>query len=109
MATTTVILDDIDGSVGATRPRFTFNERSWEIDLSKENQRKLWEALEPFVKRARQVEDVRGGAKKAPKPLDYDQEAVRQWARANGHQVGDRGRIPSEIVNAYREHAMSGS
>jgi DNA polymerase-3 subunit epsilon len=28
--------------------------------------------------------------------------AVRAWARANGHEVGDRGRLPVEITDAYR-------
>jgi hypothetical protein len=27
--------------------------------------------------------------------------AVRAWAQANGHTVGDRGRIPASIVAAY--------
>jgi hypothetical protein len=27
--------------------------------------------------------------------------AVRAWAQANGHNVGDRGRIPASIVSAY--------
>lgn len=27
---------------------------------------------------------------------------IRRWARANGHTVSDRGRIPAEIVEAYR-------
>lgn len=26
---------------------------------------------------------------------------VRAWARANGHQVSDRGRIPAQVVAAY--------
>jgi hypothetical protein len=26
---------------------------------------------------------------------------VRAWARANGHQVSDRGRIPAGVVAAY--------
>jgi hypothetical protein len=28
--------------------------------------------------------------------------AVREWARTNGHQVSSRGRIPAELVDAYR-------
>lgn len=28
--------------------------------------------------------------------------AVREWARANGYTVGDRGRIPAPILEAYR-------
>jgi len=28
--------------------------------------------------------------------------AVRTWARANGHEVGERGRLPAELTEAYR-------
>ncbi|WP_367726170.1 Lsr2 family DNA-binding protein [Microbacterium sp. LMI1-1-1.1] len=31
---------------------------------------------------------------------DIDLGAVREWARANGHTVSDRGRLPSTIVEA---------
>jgi hypothetical protein len=35
---------------------------------------------------------------KAP---DVDPKAVREWARKNGHEVGERGRIHSSIVEEY--------
>ncbi len=28
-------------------------------------------------------------------------QAIRVWARKNGYEVSDRGRIPSEVVEAY--------
>jgi Lsr2 len=28
--------------------------------------------------------------------------AIREWARSNGHQVSDRGRVAAELVEAYR-------
>jgi DNA polymerase-3 subunit epsilon len=35
--------------------------------------------------------------------------AVRAWARANGGEVGERGRLPAELVEAYRRaHAPTG-
>jgi len=30
-----------------------------------------------------------------------DTAAVREWARANGYAVGERGRIPASVVDAY--------
>jgi hypothetical protein len=30
-----------------------------------------------------------------------DTAAVRSWARDNGYQVSDRGRISSQIIDAY--------
>jgi hypothetical protein len=28
--------------------------------------------------------------------------AIREWARQNGHQLSDRGRIPKSVLVAYR-------
>jgi hypothetical protein len=41
------------------------------------------------------------GAAAATTP-DIDRAAVRTWARSNGFDVGDRGRIPADVVDAYR-------
>jgi hypothetical protein len=30
-----------------------------------------------------------------------DTAAVREWARSEGYEIGDRGRIPAPIVDAY--------
>ena len=34
-----------------------------------------------------------------------DTAAVREWARANGHTVSDRGRIPGDILEAFAARA----
>ena len=45
-------------------------------------------------------------ANKSPRqPARRDKEqlgAIREWARANGHQVSDRGRIPGEVEAAFQ-------
>jgi hypothetical protein len=45
----------------------------------------------------------RGAAKAAAKPKSdpAQLQAIREWARENGHEVADRGRIASEIREAY--------
>jgi DNA polymerase-3 subunit epsilon len=35
--------------------------------------------------------------------------AVRAWARANGYEVGERGRLPAEVTEAYRHAQNSAS
>lgn len=39
-----------------------------------------------------------GALPDAPKPAE-----LREWARANGYEVGDRGRISLEIRKAFQE------
>lgn len=36
------------------------------------------------------------------KRVEVTASAVREWARSNGHQVSDRGRVAAEFVEAYR-------
>ena len=33
--------------------------------------------------------------------------AIREWAKANGHDVSDRGRIPSAVVAAYASRGQA--
>ena len=35
--------------------------------------------------------------------VSTEPKAIRAWARLNGHEVGDRGRISSEVRNSYLE------
>ena len=38
-----------------------------------------------------------------PQPLDREQTAaIRAWARQNGYQVSDRGRISKTVVDAFQ-------
>jgi hypothetical protein len=40
-------------------------------------------------------------ASAASRPAREDLGAVREWARENGFEVSDRGRIPGEVRDAY--------
>jgi hypothetical protein len=45
--------------------------------------------------------ETKGGAASKVSTGDTDAKAVREWARANGHNVADRGRIHADILKAY--------
>jgi|SRR5690242_12599664 hypothetical protein len=99
-----VLEDDLDGSEADETVSFALDGTTYEIDLSAANAAKLRDALAPYVGHARRASGRRaparstssrsGGAKR-------DLADVREWARANGHQVSDRGRISAEIQAAY--------
>ena len=40
-------------------------------------------------------------ARAASAPRGESQAEIREWARAQGYAVGDRGRIPVEVRSAY--------
>lgn len=104
-----LITDDLDGSEGAETVRFGLDGKMYEIDLSEENAAKLREAVTPFAEKARKVTAKQGELFKAPKAKktstgkgpDPEIPLIRKWAQENGHKVGDKGRIPIEIKNAY--------
>lgn len=102
------LTDDLDGSVieegEGKQITFSVEGRAYEIDLSDTNADKFYKALTPFVDAARSVKGgaaSRGGQTARPKN-DLDLGAIREWARANGHAVSDRGRVPATVIDAYK-------
>jgi hypothetical protein len=100
MAQHIVTVDDFDGSSDASTITFAVGRDSYEIDLSKENQEKLNDALAPFIAKARKV-GKSAPVKRTRNENADDTRAIREWATANGHSVSPRGRIPQSVVDAY--------
>lgn len=99
MARRTVVVDDIDGSETAREVTFSLDGETWRIDLSEQNRQRLRAALGEFIESAVKVSGAR--ATRTSSSPDVDLADVRAWARANGYQVSDRGRIPKQIMDAY--------
>lgn len=105
--TTVTLIDDLDGSPADEQVEFAVDGRSYEIDLSAANSAKLRDALAPFVSAARRVGGGRrggGAASSAPARPAADREqnqAIREWAQAQGMKISERGRIPSNVLEAY--------
>jgi hypothetical protein len=108
--TTVRFVDDLDGSEALGTFDFSLDGRHYQIDLSDENAAKLRDALAPYVGAARKAGGRgRGRAARqsvvAEKPARSSREettAIRRWARENGHQVSERGRIPKSVLEAYQ-------
>jgi hypothetical protein len=106
MAKTTIVQvsDDLDGSANASEVSFAFEGTEYTIDLSSKNRKNLEKALQPYIEAGAKVSG-RGArsstrAKRSGKS-SLDLAAVREWARANGHEVSDRGRLPKAVLDAY--------
>jgi len=99
----TTIIDDIDGSSEASTITFGLDGVAYSIDLGPKNEKKLRDALAPFVSHATRQ---RGGAvtRGATKRNDreFDIAALRAWAAREGIAVPQRGRIPGAVVDQYR-------
>lgn len=105
--TTVTVTDDLNGKEGASTVLFGLDGKNFTIDLTPENEASLRKALAKFVKAATEVvpEPVRAPRTRrtsAPRGRgNTDTAAIRAWAQANGIAVGTRGRIDSEVVEAY--------
>lgn len=97
------IIDDLDGSrieshAGGTFP-FALEGVNYEIDLTNVHADELRQAMAPFIAKARRV----GGGRRTSRTATSGNAAeIRAWAKANGHDVPERGRIPASIAEAYR-------
>ena len=108
--TVTHYIDDLDGTeLGpeAEHVTFAFEGSDFMIDLGPENAQAFREGMAPYVEAARKVGSSRARSgrassrRSASKSSGVDTKAVREWARTQGLEVSDRGRIPAEIMDAY--------
>jgi hypothetical protein len=99
-----VLEDDLDGSEATETVSFALDGTSYEIDLNEENAAKLRDALAVYVGHGRKVS---GGGRRGRKPAagnnggGVSAKEIREWARSNGYDVPERGRIPAEVRSAY--------
>lgn len=100
-----VLTDDLDGGRADETVQFALDGVTYEIDLSEANAEALREALTRYVDAARRTggRSVRrsAGTRSRPVAERVDLSDVRAWARENGFQVSDRGRVSSQVRAAY--------
>jgi hypothetical protein len=112
------LVDDLDASEADETVEFGLDGATYEIDLSEANAAALRDTLADYVAHARRS----GGRRRTSAPstssgsrrgsgggggraaVDREQnQAIREWARKQGMTVSERGRIPSEVSEAYHK------
>jgi hypothetical protein len=88
---------------------FTFQGRAYEIDLSKRNAADFEKKMARYMENGRKV-STPGRTHRAPKGdgrrVKHDKEyvhTVRTWAKENGFEVSDRGRVPLSVYEAFEK------
>ncbi len=97
-----VAVDDLDGHTGHDVGPVSFGlDGVWfEIRLGAANAARLRAVLDRFVRVARRVP---GGPPMPVRSVDADPaQTVRQWARAHGYRISDRGRLSAIVLEAYQ-------
>lgn len=99
-----LLVDDLDGGEAAETVEFALDGTSYEIDLSEKNATALRSALAVYVAESRKVASGRRGAAKTKQRGSATGPAaseVREWARSNGWDVPERGRVSADVRKAY--------
>jgi hypothetical protein len=94
--------DEIPAGEGET-VFFALDGTSYEIDLTAKEADELRAALKNYIalgRRAspsRPASGPRTGSGRTPEELAH----IRTWAKENGHEVSERGRIKKDILDAF--------
>lgn len=105
---TVTLVDDFDNKSAADETvGFSLDGVNYEIDLASKNAEKLRGDMKSWVAAGRRV----GGRRRSRsaradgvrKAIDRTQSAaIREWGRRNGYRVPGRGRIPADLLEAFR-------
>jgi Lsr2 len=101
----TLFIDDIDGSEAEGTVRFALDGADYEIDLNSRHADELRKALAKYVEAARRSSGAarrpaRSGRRASASGVNTTE--VREWAKAQGIEVKDRGRVPAELVVRFK-------
>jgi hypothetical protein len=98
-----VLEDDLDGSDAEETVTFGIDGVTYDIDLSSRNAAALRDALAPYVASARRTSGRAGARRPASRGRSSGPSAaeIREWARSEGREVSDRGRVPADVRAAY--------
>jgi hypothetical protein len=99
---------------GVETVSFGLDGSSYEIDTCEEHAAQMRDAFAPYVGSARRAgrpaastgtrRASRGTSRPAAAGSDRERvQAIREWARANGHTVSERGRLSAAVVEAYEK------
>jgi hypothetical protein len=103
------LLDDLDGGPAEETVKFALDGTEYEIDLSNKHALDLRKALDSYLSAARRIGRMtsasrRGADHSSGRSSAQNRErnqAVRDWAKAKGLEVSDRGRISQDLVEQY--------
>lgn len=99
--------DDLDDSEAQQTIYFSLDNKDYVIDLNDKNAEVFRGKLAQYIEAGRK-RDASGSAAKPKRAArgaaaEVDPAVVREWARENGHEVSDRGRVSLNLIKAYHE------
>ncbi|MCX4233266.1 histone-like nucleoid-structuring protein Lsr2 [Streptomyces ortus] len=105
----TTYVDDVTGeeAIDIAPHSILIDGAGVEIDLTDENYERLLELLNPYL-HAEGARRIRGatkvnGKRKQTTARGADSSAIRLWAKNNGYEISDRGRVPASVREEYQK------
>ena len=99
----TLFIDDIDGGPAEGTVRFGLDGTDYEIDLSTAHSEELHKVLAGYVTHARKAGGTARRGPRGRRPADsLDTRKVREWAKAEGIDIKERGRVPAMVIERYK-------
>lgn len=107
MASKTIVslIDDLDGGEATQSVAFGLDGVQYKIDLSDENAENLRGLLADYTAAAHRIGTQRKARtynKMSVSATREQNQAVRAWAREQGEDISDRGRIPADITARFQ-------
>jgi hypothetical protein len=101
----TLFIDDLDGSEADGTVRFGLDGTEYEIDLNAKHTQQLRDALARYIAAARRAgasakQPARSRSKTTASVPNTNE--IREWAKTQGLDVKDRGRIPAELAVKFK-------
>jgi Lsr2 len=103
------LIDDLTGDKADETVLFGIDGREFEIDLSRDHAGELRDNLARYLAKARRVGKLTAVSTTSKRTSSGQRQSreqtasIREWARANGHNISDRGRIPLEVAKAFED------
>ena len=107
MAKQTVTIDDLDQTPGAREVHFSLDNYEYIVDLNEKNLAELKEVLAKYIEVATPLGKVyratpqRPSVRRRTAAEGPSTSEMREWAKKNGHEVSDRGRLNQTVIDAY--------
>ncbi|WP_037602200.1 histone-like nucleoid-structuring protein Lsr2 [Streptacidiphilus rugosus] len=105
-----LLVDDLEGGEADETVTFALDGVAYEIDLTHANAGKLRELLAPYTDKGRKQSGRLAGGRgrgraAAARPVggNPDTAKMRAWAKEQGFEVNERGRVPSNIREEYEK------
>lgn len=108
-----ILIDDIDGGDASETVTFGLDGHDYEIDVNDAHAAEVRKVIGEYTiyarrtskggKKAKKAATLNGTPVKNGKSVELGPSArlIRDWARSNGVEVPDRGRVPQSVIDAY--------